>query len=137
VQLNAQPNAFGESFNGTLRREHLNREVFASLEEARVRAKTWLRYYNEERLHTTLGYKTPTQYFHDTACVGANELGALPPNPQDVPLCADPVGGKNEAELQTPPHSTVFGPATALGSLPSGALYSGRATISIPWATEP
>ena len=52
-------NAFGESFNGTLRREHLNRELFATLEEARVRTQTWRRYYNTERSHTQLGYRTP------------------------------------------------------------------------------
>jgi transposase InsO family protein len=124
-------NAFGESFNGTLRREHLNREVFASLEEARVLAASWLRYYNQERLHTSLGYKTPQQYFQQTASLHAETLGASPPNPQDLPLYADPVNTKNEAEHRTPPHSTVFGPATALGSLPSGALSSGRATSSI------
>ena len=124
-------NPFGESFNGTLRREHLNRELFASLEDARLRTRTWLRYYNTERRHTQIDYCTPQQYFEKTASV-AEPLGALPPNPQDLPLCADPAGAKeNEAEHHVPPHPAVFGPATALGSLPSVALSSGRAGISL------
>ncbi len=126
-------NAFGESFNGTLRREHLNRELFASLAEARVRTQTWRRYYNTQRRHTMLDYRTPQQYFEQTACVHAPLLGALPPNPQDLPHSADPVGTKNEPEPQAPPHSTVFGPATALGSLPSVALSSGRAMFSLTY----
>jgi len=73
-------NAFGESFNATLRREHLNREVCTGLGEARVLAKGWLRYYNEQRGHTSLDYKTPVQYFHETAGIDAFLLGALPPS---------------------------------------------------------
>lgn len=129
-------NAFGESFNATLRREHLNREVFTTLEETRVRSRVWLRYYNEERRHTSLGYKTPEKYFRETACIKAINLGALPPSPQDLPPSVDPVGKENEAREYVPPRPTVFEPATALGSLPSGALSSGRATISISWQPE-
>ncbi len=124
-------NAFGESFNGTLRREHLNRELFATLEEARVLTNAWRRYYNIERSHTMIGYHTPQQYFEETAGVHATLLGALPPNPQDLLHQADPAGKKNETEHPTPPHPAVFGPATALGSLPSVALSSGRAMFSL------
>ena len=124
-------NAFGESFNGTLRREHLNREVFATLHEARIRTDAWRRYYNTQRRHTMLDYRTPQQYFEETAGISAGPLGALPPNPQDLPHPADPVGCKNEAEQKAPPRPTVFGPAPALGALPSGALSSGRADVSL------
>lgn len=122
-------NAFGESFNGTLRREHLNRELFATLAEARVRTQTWRRYYNTERRHTSLGYRTPQHYFEETACVNAPLLGALPPNPQDLSHRADPAKKKNEAEHNAPPHPAVFGPAAALGSLPGVALSSPIAVI--------
>jgi len=125
-------NAFGESFNGTLRREHLNRELFATVDDARVRTETWRRYYNNERRHTRLGYRTPQHYFEQTAAVHPSALGALPPNPQDLPHPADPVGKENEAKHAAPPHPTVFGPAAALRSLPSVALSSGRASISLP-----
>ena len=128
-------NAFGESFNGTLRREHLNRELFACLAEARVLTETWRRYYNAERIHTSLDYKTPEQYFQETASASSHPLGALPPNPQDLPHTAEPEGNGNGAENASPLHPSVFGPATALGSLPSVALSSGRATTTLPHKT--
>jgi transposase InsO family protein len=129
-------NPFGESFNGTLRREHLNRELFATLAEARVLTRTWVRYYNTERIHTSLGYKSPDQYFLQTASVSASPLGALPPNPQDLPLAAEPQGNRNGAKAQATPHSCVSGPATALGSLPSVALSSEQAINTISRSTR-
>lgn len=131
-------NAFGESFNGTVRREHLNRELFATLAEAQVLTETWLRYYNQERLHTSLGYKTPQQY-HDTFVgLTPEDLGALPPNPQGLPLAADPQGEKANGTKHTigvaSPRPCVFGPIAALGSLPSVALSSGwgTQTLAVP-----
>jgi transposase InsO family protein len=131
-------NAFGESFNGTLRREHLNRELFATLAETQALTKTWLRYYNNERLHTALGYKTPRAYYEEAKEVDSDASGALPPNPQDLPLAADPQRTKAKgAQKNSAPLSCVFGPVTALGSLPSVALSSGRATVTIPPSINP
>ena len=131
-------NAFGESFNGTLRREHLNRELFATLAETEVLTATWLGYYNNERLHTMIGYKTPQQYYKEAKDNKIESLGAWPPNPQGLPLAADPQGMKtNGAKTTSTPHPCVFGPVTALGSLPSVALSSGRAPISISTFVEP
>lgn len=117
-------NAFGESFNGTFRREHLNRELFATLEEARVRTQTWLRYYNTERSHTLIGYRTPQQYFEETASAHV----AL----WDLSHGADPEDKGAGTQVDTPTRLSVFGPVTALGSLPSVALSSARALISLP-----
>ena len=117
-------NAFGESFNGTLRREHLNRELFANLEDARIKTRIWLHYYNTERRHTRIGYCTPEQYFKKSASVCAS-MGALPPNPQDLSPCAEPAEEENGETQHGPPRSAVFGPTTALGALPSVALSSG------------
>lgn len=125
-------NAFGESFNSTVRCEFFNRELFATLQEAQVRAQEWLHYYNAERLHTAIGYCTPHEYFERTASAHAIPLGALPPNPQGFPLAADPqADNANGATLIVSPHPCVFGPGPALGSLPSVALSSGRASSSI------
>ena len=55
-------NAYGESFNAILRRECLNREVFHSVLEARVKTESWRRRYNERRPHSSLGYRTPVQF---------------------------------------------------------------------------
>jgi len=52
-------NGYIESFNGKLRDELLNREVFTTLEEARVLIEQWRREYNQVRPHSTLGYRPP------------------------------------------------------------------------------
>ncbi len=55
-------NAYGESFNAILRRECLNRELFHSVLEARVKAERWRQRYNQWRPHSGLGYLTPEQF---------------------------------------------------------------------------
>ncbi len=52
-------NGYIESFNGKLRDELLSREVFNTLEEARVLIEQWRREYNQVRPHSALGYKPP------------------------------------------------------------------------------
>ncbi len=48
-----------ESFNGKLRDELLNAEVFNTLLEARVLIEQWRMLYNTVRLHSALGYQPP------------------------------------------------------------------------------
>ena len=52
-------NGYNESFNGKLRDELLNGEIFYSLKEAQVLIEQWRRHYNEVRPHSALGYKPP------------------------------------------------------------------------------
>ncbi|NIS62768.1 MAG: IS3 family transposase, partial [Proteobacteria bacterium] len=52
-------NGYIESFNGKLRDELLNREIFTTLEEARVLIEQWRREYNQVRPHSALGYRPP------------------------------------------------------------------------------
>ncbi len=52
-------NGYIESFNGKLRDELLNREVFTTLEEANVLIEQWRRGYNQVRPHSALGYRPP------------------------------------------------------------------------------
>ena len=52
-------NGYNESFNGKLRDELLNREIFYSLKEAKVLIEQWRRHYNEVRPHSSLGYRPP------------------------------------------------------------------------------
>jgi transposase InsO family protein len=52
-------NGYIESFNGKLRDELLNREVFTTLTEAKVLIEQWRREYNQVRPHSSLGYKPP------------------------------------------------------------------------------
>lgn len=58
-------NGFGERFNGTVRDECLNMHVFHSVAEARIVLATYHRQYNEERPHSSLGYRTPAEFKRD------------------------------------------------------------------------
>ncbi len=51
-----------ESFHDKLRDEHLNREWYGSLAEARVLLEAWRCEYNDERPHSSLAYLTPNEY---------------------------------------------------------------------------
>jgi transposase InsO family protein len=55
-------NGFAESFISRLRDEFLDGEVFLSVLEAQVRLGLWRRYWNQERLHSSLGYHTPAEF---------------------------------------------------------------------------
>jgi len=52
-------NGYNESFNGKLRDELLNGEIFYSLREAQVLIEQWRRHYNRIRPHSALGYRPP------------------------------------------------------------------------------
>lgn len=52
-------NGYNESFNGRLRDECLNGEVFDTLREAQTIIEEWRRHYNHIRPHSALGYKPP------------------------------------------------------------------------------
>lgn len=55
-------NGYSETFNGKLRDELLNVELFTSLLEAKVLAEDWRAHYNHERPHGAIGYRTPEEY---------------------------------------------------------------------------
>ena len=52
-------NGYIESFNGKLRDELLNREIFYTMKEARILIEQWRRHYNGVRPHSALGYRPP------------------------------------------------------------------------------
>ena len=53
-------NGYMESFNGKLRDELLNGELFCTLWEAQVVIERWRQAYNGVRPHSALGYRPPT-----------------------------------------------------------------------------
>jgi len=55
-------NGYIESFNGKLRDEVLDRELFYSVKEAKVIVKNWRLEYNNHRPHSGLGYMTPAAF---------------------------------------------------------------------------
>ncbi|MDP2661258.1 MAG: IS3 family transposase, partial [Dehalococcoidia bacterium] len=52
-------NGYCESFNGKLRDECLNGEIFYSLKEAQIVIGQWRQEYNTRRPHSALGYRPP------------------------------------------------------------------------------
>jgi putative transposase len=52
-------NGYCESFNGKLRDELLNGEIFYSLKEAKTVIEQWRKHYNTIRPHSSLGYRPP------------------------------------------------------------------------------
>ena len=52
-------NGYIESFNGKLRDELINREVFTTLLEAKILIERWRQEYNQVRPHSALGYRPP------------------------------------------------------------------------------
>lgn len=55
-------NGYTESFNGSLRDELLDRELFAHLLEAKLLAVEFRGEYNDHRPHSSLGYQTPAEF---------------------------------------------------------------------------
>ena len=112
-------NAYGESFNNSLRDECLNLEVFQSLTEAKILIEQWRRHYNTQRPHSSLEYLTPEEFRAQS-----KHKMSLSHSGQNEPT------NKNEAEPK--PCLLVSSPATALGSLSSVALSSARAKTTVP-----
>lgn len=52
-------NGYNESFNGKLRDELLNGEIFYTLKEAQVLIEQWRVHYNTIRPHSSLNYRPP------------------------------------------------------------------------------
>ena len=71
-------NGYVESFNGKLRDELLNQELFLSLEEARWMIDRWRLDYNNHRIHSALDYQTPAAFA--AGCV--SPASATPQSPK-------------------------------------------------------
>ena len=60
---NCYDNAVAESFFSTLKRELIHHETYADHEEARRSLFEYIEvFYNRQRLHSTLGYRSPAQF---------------------------------------------------------------------------
>jgi putative transposase len=101
-------NGYIESFNGRLRDEFLNGEIFFSLMDAREKLEHWQRDYNQRRPHTALADRTPEEF--------AETLGSRPVAFQIIDK-ADPVlrQGSAAAGQKTP----ALDPALDLPSDPT------------------
>jgi putative transposase len=66
-------NGYIESFNGKLRDECLNVEVFFTLADARRKLHLWRRDYNHHRPHSALDDRTPAEFA--ATCSGGKDGG--------------------------------------------------------------
>jgi putative transposase len=73
-------NGYCESFNGELRNEFLNGEIFYSLKEAQILTERWRAEYNTERPHSALGCRPPAPQSHPSK-TGAWRCGKQSPFP--------------------------------------------------------
>jgi putative transposase len=67
-------NAFVESFNGRLRDECLNDQLFFSIDDARRKLEAWRIDYNTHRPHSSLGDMSPSEHAR-----GLNQEAAIGP----------------------------------------------------------
>ena len=72
-------NGYCESFNGKLRDELLEREIFYTLREAKVLIERWRVHYNTVRPHSSLGYRAPAP---ETVAIAAEPVFATLSPPQ-------------------------------------------------------
>ena len=75
-------NGYSESFNSRMKAEFADREVFGSLVEAKVLGAEYKRYWNQERLHSGIGYKTPAEF---AAELGPDSATLRPPQVRSTP----------------------------------------------------
>jgi putative transposase len=77
---NPYDNAFAESFMKTLKTEEVDRRQYRSLEEASASIGSFIdSFYNQDRLHSALGYRSPAEFeaqfegrLMETAAAGGN-----------------------------------------------------------------
>ena len=55
-------NAVDESANKTLKAEFVYREQFSGLYDLQVKLNDYVWWYNNERMHSTLGYMSPVEF---------------------------------------------------------------------------
>jgi len=77
-------NGYVESFNGRLRDELLDREIFYTLLEAKVLIERWREHYNRVRPHSSLGYRPPAPEAiafgnHAAGCATLRRASLRPP----------------------------------------------------------
>ena len=77
-------NGYNESFNGRLRDEFLNGEVFYTLKEAQVMLEQWRHHYNHIRPHSSLGYKPPAPWARMKEGPPLSRLRPLPSCPMTI-----------------------------------------------------
>jgi putative transposase len=108
-------NGYIESFNGRLRDECLNVEVFFTLADVREKLELWREDYNQVRPHSALDDASPRAFAANWKRGSAVARSATPA--KDLPACAlqcAPASDPELAELFAPPSTEVKGGAEKL-----------------------
>jgi len=95
-------NAHVESFHGRLREECLAVSWFQNLFDARRKIAAWRKEYNEERPHSSLGYRTPKEFAAQTGRFYGAELGQEASNAGPLPQTPIPAAQKGMWGEQKP-----------------------------------
>jgi putative transposase len=70
-------NALAEAVNAAYKTELINRgKPWRCLDDVELSTTQWVAWYNQERLHEALGYRTPAEY--ETALSAASHLASQP-----------------------------------------------------------
>ena len=85
-----------ESFNGKLREECLNVSWFQNLFDARAKISAWRTEYNEQRPHSSLGYRTPNEFAREQNARDFYKAGVGQEDSNAVPLPHAPIPAQNE-----------------------------------------
>ena len=100
-------NAYIESFNGRLRDECLNEDLFPTLLSAKQISGAWREDYNDFRPHTSLNGLTPSEF----AALHFDSNRGAAPNPGKGLLALCKPGGGREEERDSVPRTLAKGPA--------------------------
>jgi len=122
-------NAYIESFNGKLRDELLDNELFDTLAEAKHLGERWRLHYNHRRPHSSIGYMTPAAFAAAQGVVTSVTSGASdafrtsPPRTSGAGITASTrsggeassprrdQGGRGPSPLEPPPPQKGIGQA--------------------------
>ena len=89
-------NGYIESFNGKLRDELLNRELFLHIDEMRYVVDRWRMDYNHYRPHSSLDYMSPAAFAATAQHPSGPQSGTLPPGCPNVTDCPKDLGPKKK-----------------------------------------
>ena len=112
-----QQNGHVESFHGRMREECLRVSWFGNLWEARCKIAAWRKEYNEQRPHSSLGYRTPAEF--------ASEVGG-------EKGCGKAAPRKTESRFSSPLGNPAEGAGFPLSHSPGGDGLFSRAAVSKP-----
>jgi putative transposase len=76
-------NVFVERLWRSLKYEEVYLNAYATVAEAKTGISAWLSFYNEERQHQSLGYRTPRQIYQEGLWI-CGRSAPLPPLPEQA-----------------------------------------------------